>query len=179
MIFCYWKVKESKYEILLIAHNLFGYDMFYFIKGYRASAWGSKDLNFGRNNLTNINFGNEIKFIDTLKYYQKRLGELTSTLTENEKKSVKTLALQFLNQHYYFGEIWKFSSDAQKTRILDIISEGKGIIPYEKIVNMNSLFCSPERTFFEKTGFFSELKQKAVSNEDYTTSFYLYKTLKM
>ena len=59
--------------------------MFYFIKGYRASAWGSKDLNFGGNNLTNINFGNEIKFIDTLKYYQKRLGELTSTLTENEK----------------------------------------------------------------------------------------------
>ena len=31
----------------------------------------------------------------------------------------------------------------------------------------------------KKTEFFSELKQKAVSDEDYTTSFYLYKTLKM
>ena len=75
------KVKESKLEILLIAHNLFGFDMFYFIKGYRdrASAWGSKDLHFGGNNLTNINFQNigcEIKFIDTLKYYQKGLGNL-------------------------------------------------------------------------------------------------------
>ena len=97
--------------------------MFYFIKGYRASAWGWKDLNFGGNNLTSIyfgNIGNEIKFIDTLKYYQKNLGELSSTLTENEKKSVKTSALQFLNQHYYFGEMWKFLSDPQKTKILDI-----------------------------------------------------------
>ena len=56
--------------------------MFYFIKGYRASAWGSKDLKFGGNNLTNINFSNvggEVKFIDTVKYYQKSLGELAST----------------------------------------------------------------------------------------------------
>ena len=114
--FCNWKVKESKNEILLIAQNLFGFDMFYFIKGYRASAWGSKDLNFGGNNLTNINsgnIGNEIKFIDTLKYYQKSLGELASTLTENENKSVKTSVLQFLNQHHYFGEISKFLSDVQ------------------------------------------------------------------
>ena len=64
--------------------------------------------------------------------------------------------------------------------MLDIISERKSIIPYEKIVNMNSLFCTPENgTFFEKTGLFSNLKQKAVSDEDYTTSFYLYRTLKM
>ena len=90
--------------------------MFCFIKGYRASAWGSKDLNFGGNNLTNINFGNignEIKFIDTLAYYQKSLGELASTLTETEKSSVKKLAIQILNQHYSFGEIWKYLSNAQ------------------------------------------------------------------
>ena len=49
--FCNWKVRENKNEILLIAHNLFGFDMFYFIKGYRACAWGSKDLKFGGNNL--------------------------------------------------------------------------------------------------------------------------------
>ena len=114
--FCNWKVEESKNEILLIAQNLFGFDMFCFIKGYRASAWGSKDLNFGGNNSTNINsgnIGNEIKFVDTLKYYQKSLGELASTLTENENKSVKTSVLQFLNQHHYIGEIWKFLSDVQ------------------------------------------------------------------
>ena len=65
---------------------------------------GSKDLNCGGNNLTNINFGNigsEIKFIDTLKYYQKSPGELASTLAEEEKQSVRTLTSQFSNQHYF------------------------------------------------------------------------------
>ena len=52
-------------------HNLFGFDMFFFTKDYSATAWGTKDLNFG----------GEIKFIDTLKYYQKGLGELATTLS--------------------------------------------------------------------------------------------------
>ena len=53
----------------MTAHNLFGFDMFFFIKGYRATAWGTKELNFGRTNLTHINYENtagEIKFIDTI-----------------------------------------------------------------------------------------------------------------
>ena len=32
---------------------------------------------------------------------------------------------------------------------------------------------------FEKSEFYSELKQKTVSDSDYESSFYLYKTLKM
>ena len=58
--------------------------MFFFTKGYSATAWGTRDLNFGGTNLTHINYGNiagEIKFIDTLKYYQKSLDELAKTLS--------------------------------------------------------------------------------------------------
>ena len=59
-------------------------------------------------------------------------------------------------------------------------SEGKGIIPYEKIVDMNSMFLTPENNvFFEKTEFYSDLKQKAVSDSDYESLFHLYRTLKM
>ena len=36
-----------------------------------------------------------------------------------------------------------------KNKILDIILEGKGIIPYEKIVDMNSMFLTPENVFFK------------------------------
>ena len=89
----------------MIAHNLFGFDMLFFIKGYHSTAWGTKDLNFGGSNLTHINFGNiagEIKFIDTLKYYQKFFGELAATLSEEEKNSVKNLSIQFFNQRSYF-----------------------------------------------------------------------------
>ena len=39
--------------------------------------------------------------------------------------------MQFFNQHHYFSDIWEYLGDAQKNKILDIISEGKGIIPYE------------------------------------------------
>ena len=89
--------------------------MFYFIKSYRASAWGSKDLNFGGNNLTNINFGNEIKFIDTLKYYQKRLGELTST---KRKKICKNFSFAIFKPALLFWrdlEIFKRCSKSKNT----------------------------------------------------------------
>ena len=45
---------------------------------------------------------------------------------------------------------------------------------------MNSMFLTPENdVFLEKSKFYSNLKQKAVSHSDYESSFFLYKTLKM
>ena len=78
----------------MFVHNLFGHDMFFFIKGYCATESGTKDLNFGGTNLTHRNYGNiagEIKFMDTLRYYQKSLGELAATLSEDEKTPNKTV----------------------------------------------------------------------------------------
>ena len=37
--FCNLRVRENKIEIPMIAHNFFGFDLYYFIKGYVASAW--------------------------------------------------------------------------------------------------------------------------------------------
>ena len=57
---------------------------------------------------------------------------------------------------------------------------GQRILPYEKVVDMNSMFLTPENNvFFEKIEFYSDLKQKAVSDSDYESSLYLYRTLKM
>ena len=44
---------------------------------------------------------------------------------------------------------------------------------------MESFFITPENDFWEKTEFFSELKQSTVNEEDYENSKYLYETLKM
>ena len=68
--------------------------------------------------------------------------------TEEEKKSVKNLTTQYLNKHYYLREVWKYLCGAQKEKDLDIISEGKDIIPYKKLVNMYSLFSNPEDGIF-------------------------------
>ena len=67
----------------------------------------------------------------------------------------------------------------KKDKILEILSEGKGIIPYEIIVDMEPFFITPDCDFWEKTKFFSELKQSVVNENDYEHSKYLYQTLKI
>ena len=63
---------------------------------------------------------------------------------------------------------------------MNIVADGKGIIPYGKIVDTNSVSLTPEnRIFFEKGEFYSDLKQKSVSDDGYGSSLYLSKTLKM
>ena len=51
-------------------------------------------------------------------------------------------------------------------------------MPYEIIVDMESFFVRSENDFWEKSEFFSELKQSAVNDEEYENSKYLYQTLK-
>ena len=50
---------------------------------------------------------------------------------------------------------------------MEIIAEGKGAIPYEIIVDVESFFIKPDKEYWEKTEFFSELKLSAVSDENY------------
>ena len=152
--FCNLKVRENKTETVMIVHSLFGFDMFFFIKGFQATAWNTKNINLGRTNLTHSNFANiggKIKLLDTLKYYQKSLAQLTSPLSDKEKIEVKKVAEQFFNQRNYFSGVWRYLSPQQKEKLLNIIAEGKGIFPYEKIVDANSMFITPENNvFFEK-----------------------------
>ena len=108
--FCNTKVTEkSNAEIRLIAHNFFSFDLFYFLKTYVASARCSKEVNVGGNGLTQANYGrinNEIILIDSLKYYQKSLSQLCSTMAIQEKMNVKKLAEKFLTEHHYISTIW-------------------------------------------------------------------------
>ena len=149
--------KRETSEIPFIAHKFFGFDLFYFLRAYIASAWCSKELNIGGNSLTQANYGNiggKIKLSDSLKFYQRSLGELYSTLTEEEKNAVKKLTENFLNQYYYVCTIWPYLRIQKEEKILKIISEGKRIIPYEIIVDMESFFITRDRYFWEKTEFF-------------------------
>ena len=143
----YWK-KPPRYS-----SYLFGFDLYYFIKGYIASTWCSKELNIGGTNFTQINFSNntgEIKFIDSLKYYQKSLTELVSILFDEEKISVKKLTEQVFNQHHCFCKVWAYLNSTKKETFLEIVSEGKGIIPYELIINLDSFFQTPDNEFCRK-----------------------------
>ena len=67
----------------------------------------------------------------------------------------------------------------KKEKNLDIVSDGKRIIPYELIIHMESFLLTPKNEFLGKKEFFNELKQSAVNDNDYENSKYLYQTLKM
>ena len=175
-------IEKTNADVPFIAHNFFGFDLFYFMKTYIASAWCTKDLNIGRTNLTHANYGNistEIKLIDSLKFYQRSLAELSSTLTDQEKGAVKALTEKILLQHHYFSTVWPFITSNIQNKILNIIAEGKGVILYEIVVDMDSFSLKPDKEFWEKTEFFSELKLSAVDDESYENSKYLYHNLKM
>ena len=60
------------------------------VKGYRSTCWGTKDLNMGGTNLTNVKFANissQVKIIDTLKYFQTTLANSVATADDNEKRT--------------------------------------------------------------------------------------------
>ena len=88
--FCNLKVRENKNQISVVAHNLFVFDFFFFLKGLRLGAWRTRNLVFGGKNLTSINFANisdRVKFIDTIKYFRQSLSVLASSMS-NEKRLV-------------------------------------------------------------------------------------------
>ena len=63
----------------------FGFDIYFMVKRHsiRLSFWITEDLNIRGSYLTNVNFanlGNQIKYIDTLKYYQQSLAQLVATI---------------------------------------------------------------------------------------------------
>ena len=49
-------IEKSNPEIPFVAHNFFGFDLFYYIKAYTASAWCTKELNIGGTNLTHATY---------------------------------------------------------------------------------------------------------------------------
>ena len=86
--------------------------MFFLLKRFRATAWNSKDVNIGGTNLTSINFANivcETKLSDTLKYYQKSLGQLAATLSDEKKlplKKSQNNSYCLIIISWMFGNIW-------------------------------------------------------------------------
>ena len=181
--FCNWIVRENRDVISCIAHNFFKFDFYFLLKNIRLSVWRTKDINIGGKNLTDINFASidNFKFIDTMKYYQTSLAQLSETITDQERENIRLLTIQFLTTHDYFSTVWKDLTSTHKNRVIEIIVSGKGVIPYEKIETINSLCnAKPEDgIFFSKDEFFSSLKNKAIDEESYENAKQLFILMKM
>ena len=85
-----------------------------------------------------------------------------------------------MTTHDYFSKVWGELTQNQKNILLQIIVNGNGVIPYEKIESIDSLEIAPkDGIFFSKDEFFSMLKGKAVDEEAYENSKKLFILLRM
>ena len=61
-------------------------------------------------------------------------------------------------------------------KVLELIASGKSVMPYERNAEFNSLKSKLEDgVFFEKSEFFSELKQAAVEYEEFANFLFLFR----
>ena len=139
--FCNQKCKENYYAIPVFTHNQFRFDFFLFLKGIRPSVWETSGISIGGKNPTNVNFAiirNQVKFIDTLKYFQQSLASLADSMTDGERKNVRKSCRNFLA-----GKLLFLNNENEKW-VLDYLALGKGMIPYQKITDFDSLNIRPD-----------------------------------
>ena len=90
--FCDKKIRENHNLIPVFAHNLFSFDFFFVVKGISLCVWRTKQLNIGETNLTNMlypNIGNQVKFIDRIKYYHQSLSPVAKNTSEFENENIR------------------------------------------------------------------------------------------
>ena len=121
------KVRENKDVISSIAHNFFGFDIYFFLKVIRFSAWKTKDINIGWTGLTTVSFASidQLKLIDTVKYFQKSPGKLAETLSADEKYAIQKLTVQFLTTHSNFLKFRKNYYPIKIIKLSKLLSEVK------------------------------------------------------
>ena len=162
--FCNLRCKGNYYTIPVIAYNQFRFVFYLFLKEIGPSVWKTTDISIGRNNQTNISFAiikNQVRFIDTVKYFQQSLASLADSMADIERENVRKICRRFLSEKLLF------LNEEDEKWVLDYLASGKGMIPYQMITDFDSLNIAPENDFFEHKKFYSTLKEKNVSQEEY------------
>ena len=137
--FCSAKVRENYHKVTVIAHNLFRFDFFFLLKGLRAGVWRTRDLIIGGKNPTDINLaniGNQIQFLDTIKYFQQSLGALANSLTDQEKSAISRECEKFIKSNPKSSKKYLWYTEEEQKCTLDYVSTGKDTIPYEISLDM-------------------------------------------
>ena len=158
--FCNLKSGENYYMIPVFTHNQFQFDFFSFLKGLRTSVWETTEIVICGKNPTDVNFAiirNQIRFINTVKYFQQSLGSLAESMTDTEKGNVRKIYRKFLEEKLFLND------DDEKW----VLDSGKEIILYQMITDFDALNIQPENDFFEYDSFYSSLKEKNNSVEEY------------
>ena len=105
---------------------------------------------------------------------------MAGTMTDQERLSIKKECKKFIRKDTKLNEKLKKCSVKEQEWVLNYLSAGKGVIPYEMITRFDSLDIAPENDFFFLPHhFYSSLKDTIISKEDYDLVKKLYRTLKL
>ena len=141
-------MRGNFFKVPVIAHNLFQFDLFLLAKSLRTSVWKTKDVCIGGRNPTDINFatiGNQVQFVDSIKYCQRSLGALASSLTISEKSAIYDECKNNLFQDEKVSKAFENLNQIDQDWVLSYLSSGKGATPYQLISDFDSLNISPEK----------------------------------
>ena len=87
------KVKELHNQpISVFAHNLLRFGFFFVLKRIRLSVWRTKDLNMGGKSMRNMSYASiahQVKFLDTIKFYQESLHALAASMEPTEHENIR------------------------------------------------------------------------------------------
>ena len=104
------------------------------MKDIRLCAWRATQSNICGNHLTNVQYvtiGSQVKFIDTIKYYQQLLSSLAKSANENEKANTRISLQKFIEKNPTYSPVCNSLLDENKNWVLDYLCSGKESILYE------------------------------------------------
>ena len=146
------------------------------LKDLRLTVWRTQEIHIGAKNPSNVNFAiikNQVKFIDTVKYFQQSLASLAKSMTDDEQENVKRTCRNFIANKLML------LTEENKKWVLDYICSGKGTIPYQIVKTLDSLEIKPENgDFFAHKDFYYTLSEKNIS-ADYENVKKFFKLLRL
>ena len=105
---------------------------------------------------------------------------LTSSLSANEKKSIRTECEKFIRKNENLSKKFNLCHKEGKERVLDYLPTGKGKIPYQMVTRFDSLGIAPEEGYiFLPHHFYSSLKDDVITREEYVNVKQIYQAMKL
>ena len=142
--------------------------------------WKTKNLNLGGKGIRNLNcagIADQVKFVDTIKFYQEPLYALAASMEPTEKENINLVLRKHPNLSFKYSTL-RFDN---KKWVIEYLSSGKGVISYEMIKQWEDLNIVPSITefFFPKTAFYSSLKNSNISDQEHQDVQKLFCLMKM
>ena len=98
--------------------------------------------------------GNQVMFLDLIKYFQQGLASLANSLTGEEKKMIQKECTKFITIDESLLKKFKKFTEQDHECIVNYLFSGKGVILYEMITTFDLLNISPrEGEFFFVSSF--------------------------